>query len=161
MLSYTAGMGAVVHSRPQMIVYQDESYHPCTHIYKYVFLQHLQQVPLVKLDSPMHKNPKRSTLNTLHKTQIQTDRRPQHKTRYTESRRREFGESLELISTGKDFLKRSPLLQALRSTINKQDLVELEKLLHGKGQRRSKWYLQNGKRFLATLVKFWLISKLY
>lgn len=37
--------------------------------------------------------------------------------------------SLELVGKGKDFLNRTPLAQAIRSTTNKSDFM---KLLHGK-----------------------------
>jgi hypothetical protein len=52
--------------------------------------------------------------------------RPQHKSRYTESNRRESG-SLELIGMGAgDFLHRTPMAQALRSRIDKWDLMKLK-----------------------------------
>ena len=40
------------------------------------------------------------------------------------------GNSCELIGTRKDFLNRTPLAQALRTTINNWDVL---KLLYGKG----------------------------
>ena len=40
--------------------------------------------------------------------------------------------SLELIGTGKDFLNRTPLAQALRSTINKWDLMKLKSFCKAK-----------------------------
>lgn len=48
-----------------------------------------------------------------------TDQRPQHKARRTEPDRGESGNSLELTSTGDNFLNRAPIAQGLRSTINK------------------------------------------
>lgn len=38
-----------------------------------------------------------------------------------------MGDSVELIGTGKDFLNRTPLVQAPRSTINKWDLKSFSK----------------------------------
>ena len=39
----------------------------------------------------------------------------------------------KLTSTGEDFLNRTLIMQAVRSTINTCDLVKIEKLLHCKG----------------------------
>jgi hypothetical protein len=50
------------------------------------------------------------------------DQRPQHKSGYTEPGR--IKNILELFSPGKDFLKRTPLAQTLRLTINKRDLMK-------------------------------------
>ena len=71
--------------------------------------------------------------------------RLQHKTRYTESDRREREESSPCH--GKFFLNRTPIAQALRSTINKWNLMKLKifcmanpvskkkTLLYGKGHQ--------------------------
>lgn len=45
------------------------------------------------------------------------DQNGQQKIRYAEPDRKEKWSSLELISTGKEFLNRALLMQALRSTI--------------------------------------------
>jgi hypothetical protein len=47
----------------------------------------------------MLKNTNRSIFTTLHKTQIQGDQRPQHKTAHTKSSTREMENYLELIDT--------------------------------------------------------------
>jgi hypothetical protein len=60
------------------------------------------------------------------------DQGPQHKTRYTESNRRECGKSLELIGTGGNFLNRTPMAQALRLRIDKWDLMKLESFCKAK-----------------------------
>jgi hypothetical protein len=60
------------------------------------------------------------------------DQRPQHKTRYTESKRRERGKGLELIGAGGNFLNRIPLAHALRSTIDKLDPMKLESFYKAK-----------------------------
>lgn len=43
-----------------------------------------------------------------------------------------MGNSLELICIGKDFLNRTPMAQALRSRINKWDLMKLSSFLKAK-----------------------------
>ena len=54
------------------------------------------------------------------------DQRPQHKTRYTKSNRKESGNCLECVGTGDKLLSRTPVAQALRSTIDKWDLMKLK-----------------------------------
>ena len=49
---------------------------------------------LVQLALSMQKNANQSFLISLYKAQVQLDQRPSHKTRYTESNRRESGEEL-------------------------------------------------------------------
>jgi hypothetical protein len=56
------------------------------------------------------------------------DQGPPHNTRYDESIRRQSGKSLENISTRENFLNRTPMAQALRSTIDKWDLMKLKSL---------------------------------
>jgi hypothetical protein len=51
--------------------------------------QHFQQMVLAQLVVIMEKNANRSILISLYKGQIQVDQGPPHKTRYTESNRRE------------------------------------------------------------------------
>ena len=63
---------------------------------------------------------------TLHKAQVQVDQEPQHKTRYTNLIEKKVGKSLELIGTGRNFLNRTPVVLALRSRIDKWDLMKLE-----------------------------------
>ena len=87
--------------------------------------QALQQLVLVELHVCMSKNPKRSMLITMHKTKLQMDQRPQHKTKYIEPDRRESGDSLELDDTGEDILNRTPLAQSIRSKINTWDFMKL------------------------------------
>jgi hypothetical protein len=60
------------------------------------------------------------------------DQGPQHKTRYTESNRRKMWESLELVLTGGNFLNRTPVAHALRSTIDKWDLIKLQSFFKAK-----------------------------
>jgi hypothetical protein len=56
---------------------------------------------------------------TLHKTQVQMDQGPQHKTRYTESNRRESGKEPWTHWNCRKVPKQNTRAQALRSTINK------------------------------------------
>jgi hypothetical protein len=68
--------------------------------------------------------------STLHKAQVQLDQGPQHKTRYNilNLTEQEVVKSLELISTGGNFLNKTPVAHALRSRIGKWDLMKLESL---------------------------------
>ena len=59
------------------------------------------------------------------------DQGPQHKARYTESKRR-VGNILELIGTGGNFLNRIPVTQVLRSRIDKWDLMKLQSFCKAK-----------------------------
>ena len=54
------------------------------------------------------------------------------------------GESLEHVSTGETFLNRTPMACALRSTVDKWDLIKLQ-------SNRTKQQPQIGKRSLPTL----------
>lgn len=47
--------------------------------------------------------------------------------------RQKVGDSLELAGKGEDFLNRTALAQVLRTTINKQNLNEIQKHLYGNG----------------------------
>jgi hypothetical protein len=80
----------------------------------------------------MNIDPYLSPLVTSYKAQVQVDQQPQHKNRYTESNRRESGKSLELIGTGGNFLNRTPMAHALRSRIDKWDLIKLESFYKAK-----------------------------
>ena len=51
----------------------------------------------------------------MHKTQVQMDQRPQHKSRHTEK----VGSSLEHMGTGNHFLNITLAVQILRKTTNK------------------------------------------
>jgi hypothetical protein len=63
-----------------------------------------------------------------------------HKTRYTETNRREVGKSLEHMGTGENFLSRTPMTYALRSNINKWDLIKLQSFCKAKDTvNRTKW----------------------
>ena len=51
---------------------------------KYEKRYHLQQIVLVELNDCLKKNANKSILITLHKTQLQMDQGPPHKTTYAE-----------------------------------------------------------------------------
>jgi hypothetical protein len=72
------------------------------------------------------ENENRAIFVALHKAQGQVDQRPQHKTRYTESNRRESGKEPPTYGHGGSFLNRTPMAQALRSGIDKWDLMKLK-----------------------------------
>ena len=50
-------------------------------------------------------------ITTLHKTQVQVDQRPQHKTGYTNLIKEKVGNNLKLIGIGDNFLNRTPMLR--------------------------------------------------
>ena len=47
-----------------------------------------------------------------------------------------MGKSLELIGTGRNFLNKTPMTQALRSRIDKWELMKLESFCKAKGHSR-------------------------
>jgi hypothetical protein len=60
------------------------------------------------------------------------DQGPQHKTRYTESNKRESGKEPQKIGMGGNFLNRSPVAQTLRLRIDKWNLMKLERCCEAK-----------------------------
>jgi hypothetical protein len=74
----------------------------------------------------VYKNVNKPVFIILHQTQVQIDQGLQHKTRYTKPDRRESGKSLECTGAGDNFLNRTPVTQALRSTIDKWNRMKLE-----------------------------------
>jgi hypothetical protein len=47
-----------------------------------------------------------------------------------------MGKSLELIGTGRNFLNKTPMIQALRARIDKWELMKLESFCKAKGHSR-------------------------
>jgi hypothetical protein len=80
---------------------------------------------LVQYAVSMSKNANKSIL-IYFKAQVQVDQGPPHKTRYTETNRKEVGKSLKHMSTLENFLNRIPIAYALRSKIDKWDLMQLQ-----------------------------------
>jgi hypothetical protein len=63
-----------------------------------------------------------------------------------------MGEILEHMSTGESFLNRTPIAYALRSRINKWDLIKLQSFCKAKGTfNRTNGNQQIGKRSLPIL----------
>jgi hypothetical protein len=68
------------------------------------------------------------------------DQGPLHKTRDTESNRKENRGSLEHMGTGEKFLNRTPMAYAPRSRIHKWDLTKLQSFCKAKDKvNRTKW----------------------
>ena len=62
-----------------------------------------------------------------------------------------MGKSLEFIGTGENFLNRTPMAQALRSTIDKWDLMKLKSFCKAKDTvNRTKWQPSNGEKFFTN-----------
>ena len=64
---------------------------------------------------------------SLYKGQVQVHQGPPHKTRYTELIGEKGDKSLKHMSTAENFLNRAPITYALRSRIDKWDLIILQK----------------------------------
>ena len=60
------------------------------------------------------------------------DQGPPHKTRHAETNRKETGKSIEHMGTGEIFLNRTPIAYALRSRIDKWDLIKLQSFCKAK-----------------------------
>ena len=87
----------------------------------------------------MSKNANKSISITLQETQVQVDQRLQHKPDTPNLVEQKVRHSLELIGTG-DFLNRTPMAQAPRSTIDKWDLMKLKSLCKAKDTvNRTNW----------------------
>ena len=100
----------------------------------------------------MKKNENRSKYVTLHKAQVQVDQVPQHKTRYTESNRRESGEEPGTHCHRDKFPNRTPMAQDLRSTIHKWDLMKLKSFCKAKTASVGQiGFQQSGKSSSLTL----------
>jgi hypothetical protein len=69
----------------------------------------------------------------LYKAQVQEDQGPPHKTRYTELIEEKVRKSLEDMGTGENYLNRIPIAYALRSKIDKWNLIKLQKFCKDKG----------------------------
>ena len=79
------------------------------------------------------------------------NQRPQNKIDTLNLIEEKVGNSLEHTGTGKTLLNRTPLVQELRSTINKWDHMKLKSFCMAKDiVIQKKWHLQNKKIFLPT-----------
>ena len=88
--------------------------------------QHFQQMVPIQLLATMYKNVNRSILISLCKAQVQVDQGPPHKTRYTETNRKESGEEPQTQWQRGKFPDQTPMAQALRSAIDKWDIIKLK-----------------------------------
>ena len=74
-----------------------------------------------------------------------------------------LGKTLEDMGTGENFLNRTPIAYALRSRIDKWDLIKLQSFCKAKDiVKRTKWQPTNwGKFFTNTTSDTGLITKVY
>jgi len=91
------------------------------------------------------------------------DQGPQHKTRYIQTNRRKVGKSLNRMGTGENFLKKTPMVYALRRRIDKWYLIKLQSFCKAKDTIiRTKWQPTDwGKIFANPTSDRGLISKIY
>jgi hypothetical protein len=68
----------------------------------------------------------------LYKAQVQVDQGHPHKTRHTETYRGESGEEPRIHGDRGKFLNRTPMACAVRSRINKWDLIKLQSFCKAK-----------------------------
>ena len=71
----------------------------------------------------MLKNVNRFLFITLHKIQVQMGQKSQYKPESLNLTEEKVGNSLECVGIGHNFLNRTLTAQALRSTINKWDIM--------------------------------------
>ena len=85
------------------------------------------------------------------------------KTRYTETYSEKVGKSLEHMSTGENFLNRTSMAYALRSRIEKWDLIKLQIFCKAKGTvNRTKWQPTDWEKiFTNPTSNRGLISNMY
>ena len=90
------------------------------------------------------------------------DQRPQHKSYTLNLIEEKVRNSLECIGTGDNLLNRMPIAQALRSTVNKWDLMKLN--IFNKAQNTVNWSKQHPieweKIFINSTSDRGLISKI-
>jgi hypothetical protein len=88
--------------------------------------------------------------------------RPQRTTRYSKSSRADSENSLEFIDTGDNFLNRTPMAQALRSTTDKWNPMKLKSFCKTKDTvKRTKQQPTDWERiFTNPISDRWPISKI-
>ena len=84
----------------------------------------------------MSNNAHKSIFITLHKTEVQVNQRPHVKVDSLNLLEQKRWENLLSIGTGKNFLKRTPRAQVLKSTVNKWDLIKLKSFCKTKDTAR-------------------------
>ena len=68
----------------------------------------------------------RSILISLYKAQVEVDQRFTHKIRHSDFIEEKVGTNLEHMGTGENFLNRTPMAYALRTRIDRWDLIKLQ-----------------------------------
>ena len=98
---------------------------------------------------------------SLNKAQIQVDQGPPHKTRYTETNRKENRDKPQTY--GHSFLNRTPIACALKLRIDKWDLIKLQSFYKAKDTvNRTKWQPTGWeKMFTNPTSDRGLISNIY
>ena len=91
------------------------------------------------------------------------DQGPPHKTRHTDTSRKELGKTLEDIGTGRKFLYKIPIANAPRSRIDKWDLIKLQSFCKAKDTvNGTKWQPTNWEKILINpTTDRGLISNIY
>jgi hypothetical protein len=86
-----------------------------------------------------------------------------HKTRYTESNRRESGEKSQTHGHRENFLSRTLMAYALRSRIDKWDLIKLQSFCKTKDTvKREKWQPTDWEKIFTNATSDrGLISNIY
>lgn len=84
------------------------------------------QIMLLELDEYIKKSETSFSSPILHESQLQIDQEPWHKTWHPELDKGEIEHMLELLGTEENFLNRTLITQALKSTINKRDLMKIK-----------------------------------
>ena len=86
-----------------------------------------------------------------------------HKTRHTETNRKKLGKALEDMGTEEKFLNRTPIAFALRSRIDKWDLIKLQSFCKAKNTLKwTKWQPTNWEKiFINPISDRELISNMY
>jgi hypothetical protein len=91
------------------------------------------------------------------------DQGPPHKTRYTETNRKEVGKGLKHMGTLEIFLNRIPIAYALRSKIDKWDLIQLQNFCKATGtvNRTKQQPILWEKIFTNSIIDRVLIFNIY
>ena len=81
------------------------------------------------------------------------DQRPPHKTRFTESNRRQSEEELRHSGTGEIFLNKTPMDHAVRSHIGKCNLIKLKSFCMAKDTvNKTKWQLADWEKIVSIPI---------
>jgi hypothetical protein len=94
--------------------------------------QHFHQMVLVQPILSTQSNANQSILTSLYKAQVQVDQEPPHKPDILKLMEKKMGKNLMCIGTGEIFLQRTLIPCALRSRIDKWDLIKLQSFCKAK-----------------------------